>query len=538
MATQAMQESLYTTTSALKSYEYGNSSTPLFPADGFIRGEYDAAFGGEIGFGNVCSSSVKITVSGKYDFRNKKIDVSVSAGINTEKLGWFTVVENEQDGGNTTFTAYDGAYLLNRRYEPTVTPSDTGNYSTYGIVNDILKQCSDAEKYNRATLQSTLKDRYPATYIKGDITGYTCAEMLGFIAMLRGQNVCIDNQGYLQFVTMTENAPYVPGNLRYIPADYIYESGLKLGGSWKPASVVCQVGEDEDDSLSAVVNANGGFNLYIRNPFMTQTILNDMATTLRDYAGWETGSCSHFGGGFVRPGDVVPMKDAGGSTHKIIAANVHVEFDGGVKTEFSSSSSADDSTAAPGGGSGTSSSDIVSQVNRLEEKVKALQKATGKWTALPLASGITAYSSAFGASPLGVPAYIVSGGICHIVGSVNAAYNGSASTLLATLPAGARPASSVYALATCGGKRLARIFVNVSGSLRLEWIVNLSDGSNYTTSTWVEVNMEYPVSDVEMMSLLEEEELLDRERMDEELVQMEESRLELDEAPVMNETLE
>lgn len=113
------------------------------------------------------------------------------------------------------------------------------------------------------------------------------------------------------------------------------------------------------------------------------------------------------------------------------------------------------------------------------------------WTNLTLASGVTAGS--FGGSPTGQPAYRVVGGMCYLVGSVNLTAVSSGSVVISTLTASARPSSNVYIISPCGSTRVARLFVSTDGRLVLEWLVNISDGSRYAGSTWVQINMTYPV---------------------------------------------
>lgn len=494
MASQVLQESIYTQPSTVSAVEFNYTNTPLFSPEEFLSMEYDAGLPEQLSIGGLSSASVKIKISGSKNLLNKKIRVNLSTGeismgnYNSEHMGWFTVTENEQDGENTTITGFDGAYLLNRKYLPNVAKEAAG-YSTTKIVADILDQCTDAERYKGATL----KPERPALtnqYINQEITGYTCAEMIGYVAALNGQNALINGEGKLKFVSLEEMTLYLPGGLRVLTSDYVYEDSLKIGGLWRPAGIVCQVSEEE--KLFAPVVDGGEFNLYIRNPFMTQSALNAAAARLTGLVGYRVGQCAHFGGGFVRPCDVVPIRTADGTEYRMIAAGVHIACDGGVRTEFSSSYAADDSEASVGSGVGTSSGDLLSQVNSLEQKVKELETGSSNWQALSLASGVTSYSDQFGGSPLGVPAFCVQGGICRLTGSVQVTYGGSTVTL-ATLPETVRPVSNVYRLSPCGGKRIARVYVNLAGEVRLEWLLNLTDGSNYTTATWVQVNLEFPV---------------------------------------------
>lgn len=116
-----------------------------------------------------------------------------------------------------------------------------------------------------------------------------------------------------------------------------------------------------------------------------------------------------------------------------------------------------------------------------------------QWQELRLAAGIEANTSCFGGSPLYVPAYCRTGGMCRLAGSVSVTPSGSGTILLGTLPAGYRPNDNVYALVPCGGKNIARVFVNKNGEIKLEWMVKLADGTNHTAENWLQLNLSFPI---------------------------------------------
>lgn len=108
------------------------------------------------------------------------------------------------------------------------------------------------------------------------------------------------------------------------------------------------------------------------------------------------------------------------------------------------------------------------------------------WQTLTPASGVTSpNSNNYGGGALKVAK---AGSYVMIRGSVLA----KSGATLATLPSGYYPTDgNRYKLAACGGSRVARIFVNTSGTFKLEWVRNLSDGAEYTTAVWVDCNMDY-----------------------------------------------
>lgn len=80
----------------------------------------------------------------------------------------------------------------------------------------------------------------------------------------------------------------------------------------------------------------------------------------------------------------------------------------------------------------------------------------------------------------------------YVVGSVNA---GGTNTVLCTLPESVPmppDGAGVFAFAVCSGARVARIVLDgATRELKLEWVRNLSDGSAYTNSLWIDLRLDY-----------------------------------------------
>ena len=63
-----------------------------------------------------------------------------------------------------------------------------------------------------------------------------------------------------------------------------------------------------------------------------------------------------------------------------------------------------------------------------------------------------------------------------------------------TLPSGYRPTDGNVTSWCPAVARIARLYVNTSGTLTLEWVRNISDGNEYTTVVWVDCNMDFWIS--------------------------------------------
>ena len=62
---------------------------------------------------------------------------------------------------------------------------------------------------------------------------------------------------------------------------------------------------------------------------------------------------------------------------------------------------------------------------------------------------------------------------------------------LAIIPSEYRPTYITSVFANAIGKRIAKVGVNTTDSLFLDWIINLNDGSNHKSDVWLMFNIYY-----------------------------------------------
>ena len=114
--------------------------------------------------------------------------------------------------------------------------------------------------------------------------------------------------------------------------------------------------------------------------------------------------------------------------------------------------------------------------------------AQTNWIELTPADGVTTP----GEYGNGVLRYRAEGKHVYVAGSINAAWDGTNNKLIATLPSGYRPANgNCYFLQVRGGQNISRFCVHTDGGIYIEWVKNLSDGSNNTGSGWFDLNMDF-----------------------------------------------
>ena len=110
------------------------------------------------------------------------------------------------------------------------------------------------------------------------------------------------------------------------------------------------------------------------------------------------------------------------------------------------------------------------------------------WRAIPLESGVT--PGQYGTRP--IPSYRRIGNEIIIEGGVACTLPPSGTVTIGYLPEGYRPLANVYTLQACSNTRVARVYINTSGMMGIEWVVNLYDGTRYSGEmSWVQIDMRF-----------------------------------------------
>ena len=128
----------------------------------------------------------------------------------------------------------------------------------------------------------------------------------------------------------------------------------------------------------------------------------------------------------------------------------------------------------------------VTSIAALKE---AMVIADSGWKALSLASGIVHYSDS--GTNTRVPSYRKIGNRAYIEGCIQVTPGSGSNVSIATLPDGYRPKNTIHFFTQLAGRRIGRICVAPTGSMQLEWAVDISSGEYYTTSTWMNINIDY-----------------------------------------------
>lgn len=138
-----------------------------------------------IQIGSTNSSYIEASI--EYDKVLANREMALYCGIDSEMIpmGIYKIMqEPSEDDGIISFKAYDRMRLLDKLYEPKVViPNSFKN-----VVDDIAKQCG-----------VTVNFSYTGGTVRNYIKGYTCREMIGYIASMLGMFAYFDRQGVLNF---------------------------------------------------------------------------------------------------------------------------------------------------------------------------------------------------------------------------------------------------------------------------------------------------------------------------------------------------
>lgn len=172
-------------------------------------------------------------------------------------IGYFTIQTPSGDYDEVSFTAYDRMAKFEKVYNSSLTyPTDSAK-----VLNELCTTCG-VELATPITNPITITE---------NLKGYTCREVLSYIAGIHGFFACIDRFGKL--------------NLRWYSDTPIVKS-LKTVWAFEKSQEQYEVEKVEvaKDSETSFTSGNGIITLHHSNPYATQEITNSLYSKLGGYA--------------------------------------------------------------------------------------------------------------------------------------------------------------------------------------------------------------------------------------------------------------
>lgn len=268
----------------------------------------------EITIGNTCSSGVTFSIyMPTVSLENKEITIFEGVKVGTEikyiQLGKFTVTKQTSDGEYTSYEAYDRMYKADMPYFSDMAFPNTDK----AILNEICGKLGISLATNIATAH-TINDKPQ---------GYTYREIIGYMAMLQGCNAVINSDGNLE-LRWYKDSGYVLDGHKY------YQQGVTFTTSkdFIIEKLACNNTKSGDKETSTITSGSGATGLSFANPFMTQTILDEVYKKIGGFT-FRPLTVKFVGDYRLEVGDIITV-NKGGVDYKVPIMQITHECDGGL----------------------------------------------------------------------------------------------------------------------------------------------------------------------------------------------------------------
>jgi hypothetical protein len=237
---------------------------------------------------------------------NVEIGLKINDKIEYIPLGIFNIDNVKKNDFTIKITAYDNMSKFKIPYF-----SSLGNLATLAqVVNEIA-----------AKTGVQFEGSLPSYSVK-KLEGFSCREVLGFVASLCGGNAIIKRNGKFTIIYPTDIN-------RYIGEGYFDFSREEV--KYKIGKITCK---SEDRVLSKGSLGADSMELEFENPWATDSILNDIYNRLNgfEYLGYDL---KWQGDPSLDIGDIITHKDDKGVIRKLPILNYKLSYDGGLDSELS-----------------------------------------------------------------------------------------------------------------------------------------------------------------------------------------------------------
>lgn len=267
--------------------------------------------GDDFSLGSAMSQYVEVTVPDKnYLLEGKEILLQIGMAVNGKMeyipVGYFTVGKPKKSDNQITFTAYDRMMKTERPFS--MNGSDTNTVS-------VLKRVAEITGITVITTGLTaVSMKVPK--------GYSCREVLCYVAQLHGAFAVCNRKGQIELHTYKDSGYGVnPG--RY------WESFEHNEYTFDVSKLECYTGKDKDGNSISISAGSGARAVTFSNPFMTQTALNSVQASLQSFS-YMPGKLKMLGDPRLDPWDILTIKDLAGKSYKVPIMKLEWEYDGGL----------------------------------------------------------------------------------------------------------------------------------------------------------------------------------------------------------------
>lgn len=315
---------------------------------GYIKGDTYKPGGTCAGSGKITFTSI-ITTFNKLDKIYPEIGLLVDGTYEWVKMGEYFIndIEIDRNRNTTTLDLMDGMFKLNREYVTDLTfPAE---------IRQVVKEICLKTGIELANENMDITSMNYAIETKPKDKNKTFRDVLSLATQMLGMSCFFNREGKLEIKELTDSGVV-------ITADNYFLHGLtKSEVEYQIAGITCK-----KDKEGLTVGTRTGRSLEIENPFMTQSILDNLYHKIKDIRYYPF-SLNFQGHLLLDVGQWVTIKTNKGETFKVPVLSQSFNFKGGLRSRISADSKAGNDTQYSYAGT------ITKKIKQFSEFEKQLQ---------------------------------------------------------------------------------------------------------------------------------------------------------------------
>ena len=315
---------------------------------GYIKGDTYKPGGTCAGSGKITFTSI-ITTFNKLDKIYPEIGLLVDGTYEWVKMGEYFIndIEIDRNRNTTTLDLIDGMFKLNREYVTDLTfPAE---------IRQVVKEICLKTGVELANENMDITSMNYAIETKPKDKNKTFRDILGLATQMLGMSCFFNREGKLEIKELTDSGIV-------ITADNYFLHGLTRSEvEYQIAGITCK-----KDKEGLTVGTRTGRSLEIENPFMTQSILDNLYHKIKDIRYYPF-SLNYQGHLLLDVGQWVTIKTNKGETFKAPVLSQSFNFKGGLRSRISADSKAGNDTQYSYAGT------ITKKIEQFSEFEKQLQ---------------------------------------------------------------------------------------------------------------------------------------------------------------------
>ena len=315
---------------------------------GYIKGDTYKPGGTCAGSGKITFTSI-ITTFNKLDKIYPEIGLLVDGTYEWVKMGEYFIndIEIDRNRNTTTLDLMDGMFKLNREYVTDLTfPAE---------IRQVVKEICLKTGVELANENMDIASMNYAIETKPKDKNKTFRDVLSLATQMLGMSCFFNREGKLEIKELTDSGIV-------ITADNYFLHGLTRSEvEYQIAGITCK-----KDKEGLTVGTRTGRSLEIENPFMTQSILDNLYHKIKDirYYPFNLNFQGHL---LLDVGQWVTIKTNKGETFKSPVLSQSFNFKGGLRSRISADSKAGNDTQYSYAGT------ITKKIEQFSEFEKQLQ---------------------------------------------------------------------------------------------------------------------------------------------------------------------